>query len=97
MTEELHLHLTMDELLYNDPALTYLATYELFNLPEIYPVVHTNQTHFLSWRYAKRLFVHCYGKSHEITVGKCEGTDREIRESHDIERMLLNGEFSWFK
>lgn len=97
MCEELHLHLTMDELpLHPQIRTTYLATYERVSLPKIFPIVHTTQTHFLNWVYAKKLFVHCYGKVHEITLGNCEGTNREIKAGHNIEKMLLSGEFSWF-
>ena len=63
-------------------------------------IVHTTQTHFLSWEYNRRLFVHVTKddlKGHEITLGKCEGTNREIRRGHNIEKMLLSGEFDWFE
>lgn len=60
-------------------------------------VVYTTQTHFLSFRYAERLFVYVNGTEHEITLGKCSGTTREIKESHNLEKLLLNGEFDWFR
>lgn len=60
-------------------------------------ILHTTLTHFLSFGYGKRLFVHTPDrKVHEITLGKCEGTNREIRESHNIEKMLIEGDFDWF-
>ena len=93
--KEIHVHLTTDSL-DKETHLTYLSTRECVNLPGIWPIVHTTQTHFLTFMYAERLFVHCYGRMHEITMGDCEGTKREISEAHNIEKMLIAGEFSWF-
>lgn len=69
----------------------------ILEINSIYPIVHTTQPHFLQFRYAKRLFVHVNGECHEITLGNCEGTNIEIREGHDIEKMLFVGEFNWFR
>lgn len=76
--------------------MTYLATQEAV-LDDSVTEVHTTQTSFLNFKYAKRLFVTTGNKLHEITLGKCEGTDKEVREAHNIEKMLLNGAFDWFK
>ena len=57
-------------------------------------VVHTTQTHFCQFGYGK-LFVHINGEIHEVTKGDCEGTNRDIKASHNIEKMLLTGEFDW--
>lgn len=41
-----------------------------------------------------RIFVHDKPDSKfEITLGKCERTNREIRMGHNLERMILTGEF----
>lgn len=58
-------------------------------------IVHTTQPHYCQFRYGK-IFVHIGGKMHEITIGDCDGTNREMREGHNLEQMLFSGEFSWF-
>lgn len=64
-------------------------------------VIHTTQTHFLSFNYLPaRLFVHINrndkNEIHEITLYNCEGTEKELRQAHNIERMLIAGAFDWF-
>lgn len=58
-------------------------------------IIHTTQTHFCQFKYGK-IFVHTGGSVHEITRGDCEGTNRDIKEADNIEKMLLSGEFDWF-
>lgn len=75
-------------------TLNHIKMYNNLGLAE---TVFTTQSHFLSFKYAERLFVtedgsHCY----EITLGKCEGTNRFITEKHNLEKLLFSGEFSWF-
>jgi hypothetical protein len=60
------------------------------------PLIFTTLTHFLSWNYATRLFVHINGEEHELTIGDCEGTTREIRAGHNLEKLLISGEFDWW-
>ena len=61
------------------------------------PVVRTTQVACCSFDYGRRVFIHYKGETHEITIGKCEGTDKEIRKSHNIMRMLLTGAFDWYQ
>ena len=51
---------------------------------------------FLSFDYADRLFVHVKGDAHELTLGECEGTSKEIRMAHNLVKMLFTGVFDWF-
>ena len=59
--------------------------------------LHTTLTRYLSFKYGERLFVHVGSEVHEITIGECDGTKREIKKSHNIEKLLLSGEFEWFQ
>lgn len=61
-------------------------------------ILHTTQLEFLSFKYAERLFVWISrDEMHEITLGKCDGIDREIREAHNLRHMLLAGAFDYYK
>lgn len=74
---------------------TYKSTMEALGKNEI---LHTTQLEFLSFKYAERLFVRISNdEMHEITLGACEGTDREIREAHNLRHMLLAGAFDYYK
>ena len=79
------------------PPVTYTTYQETFQAINTKSVVQTTQPAFLQFKYAKRLYVVVNDKIHEITLGKCEGTDREIHEAHNIEKMLLNGAFDYFR
>lgn len=58
--------------------------------------VFTTLTHFLSFSNAERLFVHINGEIHELTLWDCEGTERVIRPGHNLEKLLISGEFNWW-
>jgi len=60
-------------------------------------VIHTTQTHFLKTSILDdyRLFIHKDGKQLEITLGDCQGTSRKIKEEHNLERLVLGGEFDF--
>lgn len=92
LTEELHVWLTAPEGI--DCHITYKDTLNAIEREE--RVINTTLTHFLCFDYAKRLFVHINDEVHEITLGDCEGTERLIREAHNLEKMLIAGEFDWF-
>ena len=110
MLKEIHLHLdarkwdlSKNYYIYD----TYIKTEKMIqatlNTHEYDFIIHTTQPHFLSFKYLPaRLFVHFYNKDdreeiHEITLGRCEGTEKELREAHNLERMLLAGSFDWWK
>lgn len=60
-------------------------------------VINTTQTHFCSFAEGWKIFVHFNDKIHEIKVGNCEGTVKELRQCHNVEKLLLSGAFDWFQ
>ncbi len=73
---------------------TYVDTYNAIKRDE--PCIRTTQTAFLQFEYAERIFAVVNGETHEITMGDCEGTTREIRRAHNLQKMLIAGVFDWF-
>lgn len=107
MLKEIHLHLKITNkkqanLLYYEDYISTKRTIEKALESDKDEVIHTTQPHFLSFKYLPaRLFVHLYNKNdeeevHEITLENCEGTEKELRPAHNLERMLLAGSFDWF-
>ncbi len=103
MFKEIHLYIKFDFDYWDKDIPVIVDFYEamlLFENPILRAdnILHTTQTHFLKFSYGERLFVHTAdGKVHEITLGECEGTGRNITRFHNIERMLLQGVFNWFE
>jgi len=107
MLKEIHLHLDPeDDHIRRDYIIyqTFAETKRIIEAAEddytLNHIVHTTQPHFLSFDYLPaRLFVHFYNNNreeiHEITLGSCEGTDKELRKAHNLEKMLLAGSFDW--
>ena len=109
MLKEIHLHLKITNkeqtnlLYYEDYISTKRAIEKALESDED-EAIHTTQPHFLSFQYLPtRLFVHSYNgddeeneEIHEITLENCEGTEKELRPAHNIEKMLLAGSFDWF-
>ena len=95
MVNELHLWMTYnaDKMVYDISSTIYSTEYALRNNK----VVHTTIPYYLSFDYAERLFVHMGNIIHEIKIGKTEGTDKEIRKAHNLEKMLMTGVFDWFQ
>ena len=95
--EELHLLLDSNVIKENDnrPASrNYHDTKE--RIMNGQKVIYTTIPQFLCFQYAKRLFVHVNNEIHEITLGSCDGTDKEIRSAHNLEKILFAGGFDWF-
>ena len=96
---EREIHIWMDKIGFDEfentayLCTTYAETRVMIDAEQ--EVVHTTQTHFCQFEFG-RIFVHANGEVHEITKGECEGTEREIRQAHNLEKMLIAGEFSWF-
>lgn len=110
MLKEIHLHLDVRQkdlkkeyIIFNNYIHAKKEINKALNDEEDDYIIHTTQPHFLSFNYLPaRLFVHVYNEFHdeeihEITVGRCKGTKKELRPAHNLERMLLAGAFDWFK
>ena len=95
--KELHIHLD-----YYYPCTTittFMATVDMIS-KDVLDVIHTTQTHFCSWKYVNmgyRLFVHKGGHMIELKVGKNPSTDRLLKGTENLERLLLGGEFDFIR
>ena len=61
-------------------------------------IIHTTQIHFFSTRYIHQyeLYAHKDGKTIHVQLGNNNpSTERIIKEGHDLENLLLAGEFDF--
>lgn len=91
--EEIHVWLTLDGAP-KDIAVTYEDTVARIERGD--QVVHTTQTHFISFRYKAAISVHVFGEEHEFCPGHMEGIDRVIEDYSNIEKFVLSGQFEWY-
>lgn len=75
---------------------TYVDTLEAIKSGE--QIVYTTQLEFLDFFVAERLYVHYKGKIHRIQVGGGDINDccQDIKEYHNLVKMLRSGCFNWF-
>ena len=97
--KELHIYLDYD--FKSAPlVLNYFSTTEEAINENTRKNIHTTQTHFCSWKYVNmgyRLFVHKDGHMIELKAGKNPSTDRLLKGTENLERLLLGGEFDFVK
>lgn len=95
MVKELHLWMKINpSLKHNILEITIPGTETALQERDI---VYTTIPYYLNFDYAERLFVHVDDEVHEIKIGKTEGTDKEIRKAHNLEKMLMAGAFDWYQ
>ena len=73
----------------------YTNIYDTCNSVVLNEIVYSTQPHFLSFSFAKRLFIHINNKIYEIKLGKNTITDRIIKKHTNIENLLYGGEFKF--
>ena len=98
LEKELHIYLDCGYLLNDSSCEDFCSTDTATR--ERQTVIHTTQTHFCSWKYANmgyRLFVHKGGRMIELKIGKNPSTDRLLKGTENLERLLLGGEFDFEK
>lgn len=96
MAKEFHLYLDDYEVTKESYCLhSYVATKKAIETGQY--IIHTTQvalvgTYLIHAGY--RIFIYpSVGKPFELTLGKCANTSKEIREAHNLEKLLVNGGF----
>ena len=92
--KELHIYLDYSYVAYKD----FCSTDKAIKEREVF--IHTTQPHFCSWKYVNmgyRLFVHKDGHMIELKIGKNPSTNRLLKGTENLERLLLGGEFDFVK
>lgn len=74
---------------------TYFETLKALN--DEYPIIKTTQLSLLSTTLLEkyRVFLHRGDKQIEITLGDCQGTDRNIKATDNLEKLVMAGEFNF--
>lgn len=96
MAKEFHLYLSDYEMTRDSCCLhSYVATKKAIEQGQ--DQIYTTQVALVSTSLIHagyRIFIYpSVGKPFEITLGKCANTSKEIREAHNLEKLLVNGGF----
>lgn len=96
MEKEFHLYLDDYQATKDSYCLhSYVATKKAIEAGQY--IIHTTQVALVSTSLIHagyRIFIYpSVGKPFEITLGKCANTSKEIREAHNLEKLLVNGGF----
>lgn len=89
--KEFHVYLDTHGINYQ----TYLGTLEAIN--DERDIIKTTQLSLLSTTLFEkyRVFLHKGDKQIEITLGDCQGTDRNIKVTDNLEKLVMAGEFNF--